>query len=431
MGSRLSNPKIQYSDDAGNPLPEGKLYFYDSGTTNYRTTYADSGLSIANSNPVILDGAGRVPSIFLEGNYRAILTDKDDNQVWELDPVTGSSGAAQFSDWLITTTYVLNDIVRGSDGKYYLSITNSNLSNDPTSSAANWSEMVFITMWNLNQTYNDNEIVIYNGLMYSSLQGNNLNKPPITEPAYWAQIGGIVDAANYLINANLNTTIVNQDVFAGGQPAAGVYGYDMWKGDALGTRIEQVVENTEVINEIFTISWVGGTGTSDVDGTTGLNSGDSFTLNTTANFSVIVPTDATYIVLNKGDVAVPFPYVSPQQNLIECQRYYEKSYDQDVAPATATLNGASVFTCNQTGNSTIARQDAGGSIPFKVTKRAVPSVTLYSFDGTSGSGTEGTSTNILANVARTGTSSTQVFIHSGVSVSVDRYFYQWVADARL
>ena len=190
MGSRLSNPKIQYSDDAGNPLPEGKLYFYDSGTTNFRTTYADSGLSIANSNPVLLDGAGRVPSIFLEGNYRAILTDKDDNQIWELDPVTGTSGSAQFSDWLITTTYVLNDIVRGSDGKYYISITNSNLGNDPTSSTVNWSEMVFITMWNANQTYNTNETVTYSGVFYSSLIDNNTANQPDTSPTEWALSSG-------------------------------------------------------------------------------------------------------------------------------------------------------------------------------------------------------------------------------------------------
>ena len=131
-----------------------------------------------------------------------------------------------------------------------------------------------------------------------------------------------ITGKNYLINANLNTTIINQRGFGGGQPAAGVYGYDRWKGDTLGTRIEQVVENTEAINETFTISWVGGTGTADVDSVTGLNSGDSFTLNTATNFSVIVPADATYIMLNKGSFVAPFPDIDNGLELAKCQRYY-------------------------------------------------------------------------------------------------------------
>lgn len=127
---------------------------------------------------------------------------------------------------------------------------------------------------------------------------------------------------NFIINGNRNTTIINQREFAGGQPAAGVYGYDRWKGDVLGTREEQVIENSEIINETFTISWVGGTGTADVDGVTGLNSGDSFTLNTSGNFSAIIPTDATYVQLERGSVATDFEYRSEAEERALCQRYY-------------------------------------------------------------------------------------------------------------
>jgi hypothetical protein len=167
---------------------------------------------------------------------------------------------------------------------------------------------------------------------------------------------------NYLINGNLNTTIVNQRGFAGGQPAAGVYGYDRWKGDTLGTRIEQVVENTEVINETFTISWIGGTGTADVDGITGLNSGDSFTLNTSTNFSVIIPTDATYVQLEKGSVATPFEYRPIGEELALCQRYYSKgSFYELLGVANGDIVG---FRYTY--------------IEFPVTMRAIPSVSSTS-----------------------------------------------------
>ena len=194
--ARLSNGFLQYSDDAGKPLPEGKLYFYDSGTTNFRNTYTDSGLSIANANPLLLDGAGRVNSPFLNGNYRVILTDKDDNQIREIDPVQGSLSDSQWSDWAISTTYGVGDIVRASDGEYYISLTGSNLSNNPTSSPVNWSEIAFVTQWNPNETYAENDNVFESGTQYKSLIDGNLNNQPSLSPGEWGVPTGGVVAGN-------------------------------------------------------------------------------------------------------------------------------------------------------------------------------------------------------------------------------------------
>jgi hypothetical protein len=52
------------------------------------------------------------------------------------------------------------------------------------------------------------------------------------------------------------------------------------------------------------------------------------------------------------------------------QRYYEKSYDTDIAPGALSDNG---FICNIRASGA-----AGGSITFKSTKRAIPIVTAYS-----------------------------------------------------
>lgn len=180
MTSRFIDPIPQYTNDAGEPLAGGKLYFYESGTTTFRDTYVDAGLVTPNANPVILDSAGRPPSIFLQGNYKLVITDANDVQISSRDPVSGTSASGEYSDWSISTAYSLNNTVRGSDGYYYISITNNNLGNDPTTSAVNWSKIVGIVDWNTNETYSINDTVRYNGLLYRSTANSNLNSPPDT-----------------------------------------------------------------------------------------------------------------------------------------------------------------------------------------------------------------------------------------------------------
>lgn len=70
------------------------LNFYTTETTDRKDTFSDSGLSSANSNPVIADSAGRFGDIFMEsGTYKVVLTDEDSVEIWTADPVDGSLGA--------------------------------------------------------------------------------------------------------------------------------------------------------------------------------------------------------------------------------------------------------------------------------------------------------------------------------------------------
>jgi len=230
MTSRFIDPIPQYTNDAGEPLAGGKLYFYDSGTTDFRNTYSDAGLTTANANPVILDSAGRPPSIFLQGNYKLVVTDSNDVQLSERDPVSGSSTAGEYTDWSITTTYSLNQSVRGSDNEYYVSITNNNLGNDPTSSAANWSKTVGIVEWNTNETYALNDTARYNGLLYRSTANSNLGSQP-NLLVNWVSLAPASAADAVVTIASPNTTIAsdgNGDVY---QRANGV---DVTRADADG-----------------------------------------------------------------------------------------------------------------------------------------------------------------------------------------------------
>ena len=78
----------------------------------------------------------------------------------------------------------------------------------------------------------------------------------------------------------------------------------------------------------------------------------------------------TGVQLEEGSVATPFEHRQYGQELALCQRYYEKTYDQSVVAGTANDKGA-FFT---------SRIDSvgGGGTAFKVTKRATPTVIVYS-----------------------------------------------------
>lgn len=67
---------FQQTDRFGVPLAGGKLWTYDAGTTNLRATFTDQTGAVANTNPVILDAAGRAP-VWMTANvpYKLVLTD--------------------------------------------------------------------------------------------------------------------------------------------------------------------------------------------------------------------------------------------------------------------------------------------------------------------------------------------------------------------
>src|SRR5690606_4440035 len=59
---------------------------YHAGTTTRKATYNSAAGDIPNTNPVILDSAGRAV-IFGVGSYRIVVHDADDNHIRTVDPV--------------------------------------------------------------------------------------------------------------------------------------------------------------------------------------------------------------------------------------------------------------------------------------------------------------------------------------------------------
>lgn len=83
----------QLFDNNGNPLAGGKIYTYLAGTTTPATTYTSSAGNIAHTNPIVLDGAGRVPSgeIWLTDGitYKFVVQDSANNLIGTYDNLTG------------------------------------------------------------------------------------------------------------------------------------------------------------------------------------------------------------------------------------------------------------------------------------------------------------------------------------------------------
>lgn len=137
--ARIVNAFEQFFDAAGDPLVNGKLYFYESGSSSVlKNTFADAGQTILNTNPVVLTADGRAPNVFGEGSYRCVLTDKDDVQILFRDPVGGAGDQAFGADWNSVLYYDISDVVRD-EQQYWISLTAQNINNKPsTDGGTNW-----------------------------------------------------------------------------------------------------------------------------------------------------------------------------------------------------------------------------------------------------------------------------------------------------
>jgi hypothetical protein len=177
--SRFIDPAPEYK-------PNSKLFFFKSGTNSQLITYKDQFETIANTHPVLTDSSGVVPNIFFSGSAKLIVLDENDVQYIERDPVGGEKELGDFNLWDTVVTYDKNDIVEGSDGKFYISLSNGNISNDPTTDPTQWSEIRFIGIWNTNVTYAIGDVVqTSTGNLWKALTATAGNDPETDNGTNW------------------------------------------------------------------------------------------------------------------------------------------------------------------------------------------------------------------------------------------------------
>lgn len=88
-------PFLQFFDANGVPLAGGKLYTYVAGTNTPLATYTSYAGTTANTNPVIMDSAGRASVWLASGMYKFILKDANDVLIYTTDNITGAYGGQQ------------------------------------------------------------------------------------------------------------------------------------------------------------------------------------------------------------------------------------------------------------------------------------------------------------------------------------------------
>lgn len=64
------------------PSDGSLLYFFDQGTSNPKTVYQDFALTTPHDYPVVSDGDGRFPAIYLSGTADVRLNDSGNSLVW-------------------------------------------------------------------------------------------------------------------------------------------------------------------------------------------------------------------------------------------------------------------------------------------------------------------------------------------------------------
>ena len=180
--ARFGTIGTQYFDSAGDPLASGLLYFYESGTTTAKATYVDENLTIANTNPVVLNADGTQPNIFYDGTAKVILTDSDYVQIDQKDPVGGDS-SQQLGAWSVTSVYGQFDFVTGSNGCVYKSVSSGNQGNDPTSDdGSSWAKIKQTVLWQSPITFVLHDVVQgSDGLLYVSLIASNQGNDPVSD----------------------------------------------------------------------------------------------------------------------------------------------------------------------------------------------------------------------------------------------------------
>lgn len=84
----LPIPKWQIFDQDGNPLAGGSVQFWQVDTTVPKDTWQDPLGQTFNTNPLILDSAGRA-IVFGHGRYRCVIKDALGNLIY--DQITGAA----------------------------------------------------------------------------------------------------------------------------------------------------------------------------------------------------------------------------------------------------------------------------------------------------------------------------------------------------
>lgn len=207
--SRFINPQPQFILAGGELASGATMAFYETGTNDFKTIFADVNETTPIDNPITLGARGEVPDVFYSGTARVVAIDAEGTQIFDLDSVGTGGSTGAYSTWDSNTVYSDGDIVYGYDGYPYQSLVNENEGNDPTLNAnnnANWTQLFRVTSYNAQVTYQPNDFVFYDGVIYRSVSSdNNANDPSTDGAANWVSVAD----ARYVVYDNSSSGLTS------------------------------------------------------------------------------------------------------------------------------------------------------------------------------------------------------------------------------
>lgn len=221
--SRFTNPVPQFFLDDGTIASSGRMYFYEN--KNYaalKATYSKSDNTVPNTNPLILDGQGRVPACFGEGLYSVKFyaansenPSSDGALQWTRDDVSLSELTGQWELWNAAETYEVGEFAKDpTDGNYYqLWGAPTSKGEQPSTALTKWELVYFLTGFNANKTYDEDDIVVDGGFIYRSLEDDNGDAPP---SAKWANLTfNDSIAGDFSVSGVVSAGSVDSDLYLG------------------------------------------------------------------------------------------------------------------------------------------------------------------------------------------------------------------------
>lgn len=92
---RILNQAPQYLLADGSVNAGGKLFFYETDLTTPKDTWSDEAMTTLNSNPVVMDAAGRtLTDVWGDGEYGVVMKDADDVVIWTRNNVKADGDAS-------------------------------------------------------------------------------------------------------------------------------------------------------------------------------------------------------------------------------------------------------------------------------------------------------------------------------------------------
>ena len=191
-------------------------------------------------------------------------------------------------------------------------------------------------------------------------------------------------------------------------------------------------------------TWIGATNGIGIQVNLGLGMGSTYSgtagswqasnlFSATGATSVVGTNGATFYItgvqLEVGSTATPFERRLYGQELANCQRYYEKSYELLTAPGANTSIGVVHVSAASNGFA-----DMIILLKFNVQKRTTPTMTFYREDGTSGSWNmerSGSNTTPSVTSSSVGDNGGRIYCATGANWTVASIKGHWTSSAEL